>query len=144
MFIAGSLPATAIAHLRSLALLGMIGQLVPTNILNKICGHSLLTANNMGSWFIALCQTSQQYSLPDPLIVLQRLLSKLQCLPRFSLKCQRKCRPCACVQSWPGGRFPWCADRGPMSGACLEEVFPEVQGVVQYMGLDHSPVKGGA
>ena len=76
MFLAGSLPATAIVHLRTLTLLGMISRLGPTGILNKIGRDSLLTASNKGSWFLAVRRTTQQYGLPDPLIVLQQPLPK--------------------------------------------------------------------
>ena len=76
MFLAGSLPATAIVHLRMLTLLGMIGRLSPEGILNKIGRDSLLTASNRGSWFLAVRRITQQYGLPDPLIVLQQPLTK--------------------------------------------------------------------
>ena len=48
MFLAGSLPATAIVHLRTLTLLGMIGRVGPEVILNKIGRYSLLSATNKG------------------------------------------------------------------------------------------------
>ena len=76
MFFAGALPATAIVHLRTLNLLGMIGRLGPHGILDRLGRHSLLTACNKGSWFLATRRICQKYSLPDPLIVLQQPLPK--------------------------------------------------------------------
>ena len=71
MLMAGSLPASALVHLRMLSLLGMIGRLGPSNILNRIGRHALLTAVNLQSWFIQVRRISGQYQLPDPLLVLQ-------------------------------------------------------------------------
>ena len=81
MFLAGSLPASGILHLRMLGLLGMIGRLGPSNILNNHGRFILLSANHdqtSKSWFLALRQLCHQYSLPDPLLVLQSPLSKYQ------------------------------------------------------------------
>ena len=76
MFVAGSLPATAIVHLKTLTLLGMIARLGRSGILDRLGRHSLLTAQNKGSWFLAVRRTTQKYSLPDPLLVLQQPLPK--------------------------------------------------------------------
>ena len=61
-FLAGSLPATGILHLRMLGLLGMIARLGPENILYKHCRHILLSASDK---FLSLRLLSQQYGLPD-------------------------------------------------------------------------------
>ena len=74
MFLAGSLPATALLHLRMLGLLGMIARLGPDNILNQHGRHVLLnlgTGMASKSWFASIRSLCQQYSLPDPLLVLQ-------------------------------------------------------------------------
>ena len=74
MFMAGSLPATGILHLRMLSLLGMIARLGPDNILHKHGRHILLYTSlnpSCKSWFLSLRLISQQYGLPDPLLVLQ-------------------------------------------------------------------------
>ena len=76
MFVARSLPAIAIVHLKTLTLLGMIARLGPSGILDKLGRHSLLTAENKGSWFLAARRTTQRYNLPDPLLVLQQPLPK--------------------------------------------------------------------
>ena len=71
-FLAGSLPATAIIHLRKLSLLGMIARSSPDSILQKVGRQSLLsTTYNKKSWFYSLRSISQLYDLPDPLLVLQ-------------------------------------------------------------------------
>ena len=74
MFLAGSLPLTGILHLRMLGLLGMIARLGPDSILQQHGRHVLLNASqnsSCSSWFITIRSISQQYSLPDPLIVMQ-------------------------------------------------------------------------
>ena len=74
MFLAGSLPATGILHLRMLGLLGMIARLGPTNILHQHGRHLLLSAkpdSPSKSWFLTLRQLSAKYGLPDPLLILQ-------------------------------------------------------------------------
>ena len=81
---AGSLPASALVHLKMLSLLGMIGRLGPSNILNRIGRHALLTAVNLHSWFIQVRRISAQYQLPDPLLVLQ--------LPPTKAKWKSQCR----------------------------------------------------
>ena len=74
MFLAGSLPATALLHLRILGLLGMIARLGTENILHQHGSHVLLNPNNeniTNSWFANCRVISYQYSLPDPLLILQ-------------------------------------------------------------------------
>ena len=74
LFLAGSLPATGILHLRMLGLLGMIARLGPENLLHKHGRHVLLSATHNSpskSWFLSLRLLSQQYNLPDPLLILQ-------------------------------------------------------------------------
>ena len=81
MLLAGSLPATGILHLRMLSLLGMIARLGPENILHNHGRFILLSAKEdqpCKSWFLELRVLCLQYSLPDPLIVLQSPLSKLR------------------------------------------------------------------
>ena len=72
MFLAGSLPATGILHLRMLGLLGMIARLGPDNLLNKH-GRDVLLSTNLSSksWFLSVRQLSNRYHLPDPLKILQ-------------------------------------------------------------------------
>ena len=67
-FMAGSLPATALLHLKQFSLLGMIARLGPAHILFKH-GQHMLTAeqSNSHSWFAQVRELSGQYSLPDPL-----------------------------------------------------------------------------
>ena len=76
MFVAGTLPATALLHLGQLTLLGMVARLGPNCILNKMGQASLLSANNSHCWFLKVRQLSQQYGLPDPLLVLQQPTTK--------------------------------------------------------------------
>ena len=74
MFLAGSLPATAHLPLRILGLLGMISRLGPANILHQHGSQVLLNPNGdnvTNSWFANCRIISQQYSLPDPLLILQ-------------------------------------------------------------------------
>ena len=79
MFLAGSLPATALLHLRMLGLLGIIASLGPDNILNNHGRHILLSAStdkNCKSWFLSVRTLCQHYSLSDPLLILQSPQSK--------------------------------------------------------------------
>ena len=96
MLMAGSLPASALVHLRMLTLLGMIGRLGPSNILNRIGRHSLLAAANLQSWFIQVRRISCMYQLPDPLLILQlpppKARWKSQCRGRVLDYWERKYR----------------------------------------------------
>ena len=71
MFLAGSLPASALLHLRMLGLLGMVARLGRGNILNQHGRHILLSNSPGKSWFTNLCSICQEYGLPDPLLILQ-------------------------------------------------------------------------
>ena len=77
LFMAGSLPASALLHLRQLSLLGMIARLGPQNIVHKH-GNFILSSNLTGcrSWFLEIREICQQYSLKDPLHYLSTPPSK--------------------------------------------------------------------
>ena len=75
-FLAGSLPGTALLHLRMLGLLGMLARLGPDSTLQQI-GRQVLLSNGRGkSWFLVLRTICHQYGLPDPLLILQSPPSK--------------------------------------------------------------------
>ena len=76
MFLAGSLPATALVHLHMLGLLGMIARLGPKNILHQHGVQVLLSTRPVKSWFTLVRSLCQQYNLPDPLLILQSPSSK--------------------------------------------------------------------
>ena len=84
MFVSGSLPAKALLHLRMLSLLGMIGRLGREGILFRIGCNALSNPVSNKSWFISARLVTQQYGLPDPLLVLQQ--------PDSSLKWKTTCR----------------------------------------------------
>ena len=71
-FLAGSLPAGALLHLRQFSILGMISRTGSENILFRH-GYQILsgylTSNH--SWFLQVRELCQQYSLPDPLHILE-------------------------------------------------------------------------
>ena len=73
-YLAGSLPASALLHLKQFSLLGMIARLGPQNILHQH-GSYILSApsstSNKFSWFSQVRSLCQQYSLPDPLKILE-------------------------------------------------------------------------
>ena len=70
-FMAGSLPAPALLHMRQFSLLGMVSRLGPNNILFQNGWSVLATADGSPhSWFIQVRELSTQYSLPDPLHIL--------------------------------------------------------------------------
>jgi len=71
MFMAGTLPATAVLHLRQLGLLGMIARRGPNCILGKLGRQALLAPDHSRSWFVAVRRLTEQYGLQDPLLVLQ-------------------------------------------------------------------------
>ena len=78
-FLGGSLPATAILHLRILSLFGMICRSNPSSILQQIGRRVFLSKNyNKKSWFIQIRSVTQLYLLPDPLLLLQTPLSKAE------------------------------------------------------------------
>ena len=71
MLMAGTLPATALLHLRMLGLLGMVARLGPGGILSKLGRQALLAADTTRSWFVAVRRLTEQYGLQDPLLALQ-------------------------------------------------------------------------
>ena len=76
-FLAGSLPTTAILHLKQLSLFGMITRL-PGSILHRIAQYTLTTAKDSSkSWFIHISNLTLKYQLPHPLTLLQNPPSKL-------------------------------------------------------------------
>ena len=76
-FLSGNLPAAAIVHLKMLTLLGMISRLKSTSILQQIGRNILLMATPIKkSWFSKIRDITYQYSLPDPLLILQEPKSK--------------------------------------------------------------------
>ena len=67
-FVAGSLPLTAILHLRQLSLFGMICRL-PANPLHSHAKHVLLTlSRSPNSWFQKVRDLLLLYQLPHPLV----------------------------------------------------------------------------
>ena len=71
VFLAGSLPSTALIHIRQLGLLGMLARLGDRSVLLNIGKGALLHNSNYKSWFQTLRSVTNQYGLPDPLLVLQ-------------------------------------------------------------------------
>ena len=73
-FLAGTLPASAVLHLRQLSLLGMIARLGPSSILHHH-GCQILSdppasqLPSRQSWFLQVRALCQEYALPDPLYV---------------------------------------------------------------------------
>ena len=75
-FMAGSLPATAILHVRQLSIFGMICRL-PGTLLHSYAHHVLTTCKpRTSSWFARIRSLCLQYSLPHPLTFLEAPLSK--------------------------------------------------------------------
>ena len=75
-FLAGSLPARALLHLRQLSIFSMITR-IPSNILNRVARHTLTTARDSSkSWFIQIRDLCLQYQLPHPLVMLDSPLTK--------------------------------------------------------------------
>ena len=76
-FLAGSLPAVAVLHLRILGLFGMIARSDPSSILQQIGRRTLLSDHcSKFSWFEKVRAITQLYLLPDPLLLLQNPPSK--------------------------------------------------------------------
>ena len=71
-FLAGSLPASAILHMRQFTLLGMISRIGSKHILHRH-GLNVLnsTTSKKQSWFFQIRSLAAQYGLPDPLNTLQ-------------------------------------------------------------------------
>ena len=77
-FLAGSLPSTAILHIRQLCLLGMISRLPDDPLYHHAC-YILTTGRlNSNSWFSSVRTICLQYSLPHPLSILVDPPSKFQ------------------------------------------------------------------
>ena len=93
-FLAGSLPSSALIHLRQLGLLGMLARLGEHSILQQHGRHVLLGVKSR-SWFHDLRSICQLYDLPDPLLT-------LQCPPSKELW-KKLCK--AKVVSWWEQRF---------------------------------------
>ena len=75
-FLAGSLPAKALLHLRQLGLFGMISRL-PHNILHKQAWNVLVTSKpSSRSWFIQIRDLCLMYGLPHPATILEHPSSK--------------------------------------------------------------------
>ena len=76
-FMAGSLPATALLHLRQLGLFDMLSRL-PQDPLFKHVYHDLLIAKpNSNSWPTRILKICLQYDLPHPLTLMQSPLPKV-------------------------------------------------------------------
>ena len=77
-FLAGSLPGTALVHLRQLTLFGMICRL-ENNILNTHARNIFSSSTpSMKSWFFQIREICLSYSLPHPLVLLTNPLTKQQ------------------------------------------------------------------
>ena len=74
--LAGSLPGSALLHLRQLGLLGMLARLGSESILQQVGREVLLSDGKGKSWFLQIRTITQQYDLPDPLMILQSPPSK--------------------------------------------------------------------
>ena len=76
-FLSGSLPASALLHIKQLTLFSMIARL-PGNVLHHIAKYILTVSRDSSkSWFVHIRSLTQQYHLPHPLTLLERPLSKL-------------------------------------------------------------------
>ena len=69
-FLSGTLPISAIVHLRQLSLIGMIARLGKNSILREIGANILLSDDKRKSWFLQVRDLTLKYSLPDPLQIL--------------------------------------------------------------------------
>ena len=87
-FLAGSLPAEAILHIKKLSLFNMITRL-PENILNRIARYILTTAkDNDKSWFSSISELCLKYNLPHPLLLLDNPLPKEKAKSLIKMKIQ--------------------------------------------------------
>ena len=68
-FISGTLPGTAIVHLKQLTLFGMVCRL-PGDPLHQLACHALHTSTSQSSWFVKIRGLLLQYQLPHPLLLL--------------------------------------------------------------------------
>ena len=69
-FVSGTLPGTAILHLKQLTLFGMVCRL-PGDPLHQLAWHVLLTSSSPSSWFVMVRNLLMQYQLPHPLKLLK-------------------------------------------------------------------------
>ena len=69
-FVSGTLPGTAILHLKQLTLFGMVCRL-PEDPLHQLACHVLLTSSSPSSWFVVVMNLLMQYQLPHPLLLLK-------------------------------------------------------------------------
>ena len=69
-FISGTLPGTAILHLRQLTLFGMVCRL-PRDPLHQLACHALLSSTSQSSWFVKIRDLLLKYQLPHPLLLLK-------------------------------------------------------------------------
>ena len=75
-FLAGSLPGTALFHLRMFSIFGMICR-SSDSLLHRHAIHVLISSKpSSKSWFVSLRDLSLQYNLPHPLALLQSPPSK--------------------------------------------------------------------
>ena len=70
-FVAGSLPGSAVLHLKQLTLFGMICRL-PGDPLNILARQMLTTSSSTSSWFIRIRNLCLEYNLPHPLLLLDK------------------------------------------------------------------------
>ena len=90
-FLAGTLPTSAVLHLRQLSLLGMIARLGPSSILNHH-GCQILSAlpashlPSRQSWFLQVRALCQEYALPDSLYVFANPPPKAELGPQRTVK----------------------------------------------------------
>ena len=75
-FLAGSLPSTALIHIRQLGLLGMLARLGDRSVLHQLGKEALLHHSSYKSWFQSLRLITEQYGLTDPLLIIQSPPSK--------------------------------------------------------------------
>ena len=74
-FLAGSLPCSALIHLRQLSLFGMVARL-KDSLLHEHAVNALHTKPSSHSWFHGIRDICLQYQLPHPLTMLDSPLSK--------------------------------------------------------------------
>ena len=75
-FLAGSLPASALLHMKMFSLVAMLGHLGPDNILTKFGTNILLAPPSCRSWFCRVAELAELYGLPSPLSILTSPPSK--------------------------------------------------------------------
>ena len=76
LFLAGSLPGSALLHLRQLCLFGMITRLSSSILHNYAKNFFSATPLQKTSWFYQILSLCELYSLPNPLSMLSSPLSK--------------------------------------------------------------------